>query len=77
MLCRPCRSRPTAPPACVERSSDPPPLPSPCPLQNDSYAATQLPYFWTALAEIINGRVAMIGLVGLLVTELVRGAPLF
>ena len=46
-------------------------------MQNDSYASTQLPYFWTALAEIINGRVAMVGLAGLLVNELVRGAPLF
>lgn len=47
------------------------------PSENDSYASTQLPYFWTALAEIINGRVAMVGLAGLLVNELVRGAPLF
>ncbi len=49
---------------------------SPCP-QNDSYPTTQLPYFWTAAAEILNGRAAMIGLVGLLVNELVRGAALF
>jgi hypothetical protein len=29
------------------------------------------------LGETINGRAAMVGLVGLLVNEFVRGAPLF
>lgn len=47
------------------------------PSDQASYADTQLPYFWTALAETMNGRVAMVGLVGLVVTELIRGAPVF
>ena len=44
---------------------------------NDSYPNSQLPYFWTATAEALNGRAAMVGLAGLLINELVRGAPLF
>lgn len=45
------------------------------PTPNDSYPNRQLPYFWTALAETINGRVAMVALAALLVEELVRGVP--
>lgn len=45
-----------------------------CKSQQLEYA-TELPYFWTALAETINGRVAMVALAALLVEELVRGVP--
>lgn len=44
---------------------------------NDSYPDQQLPYYFSPLAEIINGRVAMVGLAGLVINEVIRGAPLF
>lgn len=47
------------------------------PSENDSFADRQLPYFWTALAEIINGRVAMIGLTGILLNNIFRGSMFF
>ncbi|KAL4858526.1 High molecular mass early light-inducible protein HV58 [Chlorella vulgaris] len=47
------------------------------PSVKDSYTDSQMPLFWTALGETINGRVAMVGIVALVINELVRGAPLF
>ena len=46
------------------------------PSENDPYADGPLPYTWSPLAEKINGRLAMLGIAALLVTELIRGAPL-
>lgn len=47
------------------------------PSETDSYSDRQLPYFWTYLAEIINGRVAMVALTALLANELFRGSMFF
>lgn len=46
---------------------------------NDPCTDRQLPYFWTPLAEIINGRVAMVGMAALIVNEVVfrGGAAVF
>lgn len=46
------------------------------PSENDSYADRLLPYVWNPLAEKLNGRVAIIGFAGLVINELIRGAPL-
>lgn len=46
------------------------------PSGEDSYADRVLPFYFTYLAEVINGRLAMLGLLGLVITELVRGQPL-
>ncbi len=43
------------------------------PTANDSYANRQLPYYFTYLAEVINGRLAMLGIAGIIAQELVRG----
>lgn len=43
------------------------------PTANDSYADRQLPYFFSYLAEVINGRLAMLGIAGIVAQELVRG----
>lgn len=43
------------------------------PTANDSYANSQLPYYFTYLAEVINGRLAMLGIAGIVAQELVRG----
>ncbi len=37
--------------------------------ENDSFADGPLPYTWNALAEKLNGRVAMVGLLGLILAE--------
>lgn len=47
------------------------------PSVNDSYPDRQLPSTWTAVAEQVNGRAAMIGILGLIVTEAIRGQALF
>jgi hypothetical protein len=39
------------------------------PNSNDPYSDRQLPFYFTPLAEVINGRAAMIGIVGTLITE--------
>lgn len=43
---------------------------------NDSFPDRQLPYYFTALAETLNGRAAMVGMLGLVGYELVKGTPL-
>jgi hypothetical protein len=48
-------------------------LPNP----NYSYPDQQLPYYFSPLAESINGRVAMIGVAALLINEAIRGVPVF
>jgi hypothetical protein len=47
------------------------------PSDNDPYADRQLPFVWNGLAEKINGRVAMVGMAGLIITEVLRGAAVF
>jgi hypothetical protein len=47
------------------------------PNTNDSYPDQQLPYYFSPLAESINGRVAMIGVAALLINEAIRGVPVF
>lgn len=47
------------------------------PSSSDPHSDRQLQYFWTPLGELINGRVAMLGLLGLAVNEAIRGAALF
>lgn len=47
------------------------------PSPNDPYADRLMPYYFSQLAEIINGRVAMIGMAALIANEAFRGAPLF
>ena len=47
------------------------------PSPNNSYPDTQLPYFWSPLAEIINGRVAMLGLAALIINEIINGKAVF
>lgn len=47
------------------------------PQDNDPYADRLLPAVWNGLAEKINGRVAMVGMAGLIITELVRGTAVF
>jgi Chlorophyll A-B binding protein len=47
------------------------------PNTNDSYPDQQLPYYFSPLAESINGRVAMIGVAALLINEAIRGAAVF
>lgn len=44
---------------------------------NSSYADRQLPYYFSPLAEIINSRVAMLGLAALVINEVIRGVPVF
>ena len=48
-------------------------LPNP----NDSYPDQQLPFYFSPLAEQINGRVAMIGVAALIINEAIRGVPVF
>lgn len=43
---------------------------------NDSYPDSQLPYYFHPLAELINGRAAMVGLLAVVGYELVKGHPL-
>jgi hypothetical protein len=43
------------------------------PLDNDPYADRLLPYFWSGLAEKINGRAAMVGMAALIINELLHG----
>ena len=47
------------------------------PSTDDSFPDRPLPFLWTPLAEKINSRVAMLGLVALIGNELVRGVPVF
>jgi hypothetical protein len=47
------------------------------PNPTDSYPDRPLPYFFTPLAEQINGRAAMVGLVALAINEAIRGASVF
>lgn len=43
------------------------------PTANDSYADRQLPYYFSYLAEVLNGRLAMLGIAGIIAQELVQG----
>lgn len=45
------------------------------PDSNASYADDTLPYFFTPLAEAINGRVCMVALAVIAIEELVKGGP--
>lgn len=47
------------------------------PSEETSYVNSQLPFFFTPLAETINGRAAMVGLLALVGYEVVKGVPLF
>lgn len=42
-----------------------------------NYTDRQMPFYFTPLAETQNARAAMLGLLGLLGYELVKGTPLF
>jgi hypothetical protein len=47
------------------------------PSPSDSYSDRQLPFFFHPLAETINGRASMIGLLAMVGYELVKKTPLF
>lgn len=47
------------------------------PNTNASYPDQQLPYYFSPLAESINGRAAMIGVAALFINEAIRGTPVF
>jgi hypothetical protein len=47
------------------------------PSEVDAYANERLPETWTPTAEVVNGRVAMIGMLALLGQELFTGRAIF
>jgi len=47
------------------------------PDDNDPHADRRLPYYFSSLAEKVNGRAAMIGIVGLLATEASKHSAVF
>lgn len=47
------------------------------PSESDTYPDELLPTFWTATAESVNAKAAMVGLAALMAQELVSGSPTF
>ncbi|MEW5313150.1 MAG: hypothetical protein WDW38_004739 [Sanguina aurantia] len=45
--------------------------------EKQSYADSQLPAVWSPAAEKVNSRVAMLGFLGLIATELIKGSNVF